>query len=106
MAESYPRGQKTLWEKEKLLLTSNFSFSHSVFKGLLLQTSENKGLLRKGLNISILHRLSNKFLQLILISLNSASWKLHQPNVLANENIQLDAWSQESNLGPYDCNLF
>ena len=22
---------KTLWEKEKLLLTSNFSFSHSVF---------------------------------------------------------------------------
>ena len=23
---------KTLWEKEKLLLTSNFSFSHSVFK--------------------------------------------------------------------------
>ena len=23
---------KTLWEKEKLLVTSNFSFSHSVFK--------------------------------------------------------------------------
>ena len=22
---------KTLWEKEKLLVTSNFSFSHSVF---------------------------------------------------------------------------
>ena len=22
---------KTLWEKEKLLITSNFSFSHSVF---------------------------------------------------------------------------
>ena len=30
--ESYPNGQKTLWEKEKLLVTSNFSFSHSVFK--------------------------------------------------------------------------
>ena len=25
---------KTLWEKEKLLVTSNFSFSHSVFKPL------------------------------------------------------------------------
>ena len=33
---------KTLWEKEKLLVTSNFSFSHNVFKGcllLMLQTS-------------------------------------------------------------------
>ena len=25
---------KTLWEKEKLLVTSNFSFSHSVFYSL------------------------------------------------------------------------
>ena len=32
MAESYPNGLKTLWEKKKLLITSNFSFSHSVFK--------------------------------------------------------------------------
>ena len=30
------------------------------------------------LNIFILHRLRNKFLQLILISLDSASWELHQ----------------------------
>ena len=30
MTESYLNGQKTLWEKEKLLVTSNFSFSHSV----------------------------------------------------------------------------
>ena len=30
MAEC-PNGQETLWEKEKLLVTSNFSFSHSVF---------------------------------------------------------------------------
>ena len=34
-AESYPKGQKTLWEMEKLLVTSNFSFSHSVFKMLV-----------------------------------------------------------------------
>ena len=39
MAESSLKGQKTLWEKEKLL-TSNFSFSCSVFKRLLLQTGE------------------------------------------------------------------
>ena len=28
-------GRKTLWEKEKLLVMSNFSFSHSVFKRLV-----------------------------------------------------------------------
>ena len=32
MEESYPNRKKTLWEKEKLLVMSNFSFSHSVFK--------------------------------------------------------------------------
>ena len=41
---------KTLWEKEKLLTTSNSSFSHSVFKGLVLQTCTNQGLFGKGLN--------------------------------------------------------
>ena len=40
---------KTLWEKEKLLVTSNFSFSHSVFKRLLLQTRKDQGLFWKGL---------------------------------------------------------
>ena len=38
-----------LLEKEKLLVTSNFSFSHSVFKRLLLQTRKNQGLFGKGL---------------------------------------------------------
>ena len=41
---------KTLWEKEKLLVTSNFSFSHSVFKRLVMQTRKNKGLFGKELN--------------------------------------------------------
>ena len=50
MAESFPNGEKTLWEKEKLLITSNFSFSHSVFKRHLLQTRKNQGLFGKGLN--------------------------------------------------------
>ena len=52
MEYSSPNGlkkKKTLGEKEKLLITSNFSFSHSVFKRLVLQTHENQGLLGKGL---------------------------------------------------------
>ena len=39
------------WEKDKLLVMSNFSFSHSVFKRLVLQTCNNQGLFGKGLNI-------------------------------------------------------
>ena len=38
-----------MWEKEKLLVTSNFSFSHSVFNRLLLQTRKSQGLLGKEL---------------------------------------------------------
>ena len=53
MAEIYPNGKKTLWEKEKLLATSNFSFSHSVFKRLVLQTRKNQGLFGKGLIATI-----------------------------------------------------
>ena len=33
---------KTLWEKEKLLVTSNFSFSHSVFKSCLMLMCQNE----------------------------------------------------------------
>ena len=49
MAESYPNGKKTLWEKEKLLVTSNFSFSHSVFKRLVSQGSQKVSLCGNGL---------------------------------------------------------
>ena len=35
------------WEKEKLLITSNFSFSHSIFRRLGLQTPKNQGLFGK-----------------------------------------------------------
>ena len=52
MSESSPNRWKTLWEKEKLLLTSNFSFSHGVFKRLLLQTRKNQGLFGKELNMA------------------------------------------------------
>ena len=44
MAENSLNGWKTLWEKEKLFLRSNFSFSHSVFKRLVRHTRKNQGL--------------------------------------------------------------
>ena len=50
MAECSPNGLKTLWEKENLLATSNLSFSHTVFKRLLMQTRKNLGLFRRGLS--------------------------------------------------------
>ena len=53
IGESSPKGLKTLWEKEKLLVTSDFSFSHSVFKRLVLQTRKNQGLFGKGLRAGV-----------------------------------------------------
>ena len=50
-------GRKTLWGKEKLLVTSNFSFSHSVFKRLLLQTRKNQGLFGKRLILCTFSRI-------------------------------------------------
>ena len=41
--------ENTVGEGE-LLVTSNFSFSHSIFKTLELQTRLNQGLFGKGLN--------------------------------------------------------
>ena len=49
IAERSPNEWKTLREKEKLLVTGNFSFTLSVFKRLVLQTRKNQGLFGKGL---------------------------------------------------------
>ena len=35
-----------------MLVTSNFSFSHSVFKRLVLQTRKNQDLFEKGFNVA------------------------------------------------------
>ena len=58
MAESYQKGYETLWEKDKCLIVSNFSFSLSVFKRHVRQTYKNQGLFGKGLKAfadNILH---------------------------------------------------
>ena len=46
---SYLIDQKTLWEKEKLLVTSNFFFAHNVFKSCQLLMHQNEYLWSKGL---------------------------------------------------------
>ena len=42
--------ENAVGEKEKLLVMSNFSFSQSVFKRLVLQTRKNQGFFGKGLH--------------------------------------------------------
>ena len=49
MAETYTKGLKTLQEKEKLLVTCNFSFAHSVFKRLVSQGRQKVSLCGNGL---------------------------------------------------------
>ena len=47
-----------LWQKEKLLVISSFSFSHSVYKDLVLQTCKSQGLFWKGLKATQLFNVS------------------------------------------------
>ena len=49
MAGNFQNSRK-LWEREKWLVASNFSFSHSVFKWLVQQTWKNQGLFGKGIS--------------------------------------------------------
>ena len=48
---NYLIGQKTLCEKEKLLVTNNFFFSHNVFKSCLLLIRQNEYDWSKGLKL-------------------------------------------------------
>ena len=56
MAGRSPFGKKTLLQKEKLFVTSNFSCSHNVFKRVLLHTCKNQSLFGKGLNCLFLSK--------------------------------------------------
>ena len=46
----FSKWEKTMWEMEKLLVTRNLSFCHSVFKSFLIQRRKNQGLFGKGLS--------------------------------------------------------
>ena len=50
MENEYHIGKKTLWEKEKLLVTSNFSLSHNVFHNYKSLVRQNAVLCGNGLN--------------------------------------------------------
>ena len=52
MKNKYNRGWKTLREKEKLLVTSNFSFSHNVFHSYISLVGQNAVLCGNGLTRS------------------------------------------------------
>ena len=73
MAESSPKVQETLWEKEKLLVISTFSFSHRVFKRIILQTLESKGLFWKGLILNRLSALGKGSTRLMLVHVSFSS---------------------------------
>ena len=47
------RVENTVWEKEKVLVTSYFSFSHSFFKRLVSQGRQKVSLCGNGLNTEI-----------------------------------------------------
>ena len=70
---------KMLWEKEKLLITSNFSFFHSFFKRLVLQTDKNQGLFAKGL-MTLEHRPSEKIVLSKTESINLVTLDLLSAN--------------------------
>ena len=48
IAESSPKGYKTLWEKEKLLITSNFSLLTVFSKDLYSRHVKTRACLGKG----------------------------------------------------------
>ena len=54
--KEFSKGLKTVWEKEKLLVTSNFSFSHCVFTRFVQQTRKSKGLFGKWLKFSVKYK--------------------------------------------------
>ena len=88
MAESYPNGYKTQWEKKKLLVTSNFSFSHSVFKRLVSQGRQKVSLCGNGLTLSkpTLNPFPNKpwFLRVCSASLLKTLWEKEKLLVTSN----------------------
>ena len=76
---------KTLWQKEKLLVLSNFSFCHNVFKSLLLRMCQNASISGKGLN-----RCPQA--DIILIHLQQLTFE----NILANGEIDYYTSRKES----------
>ena len=89
MAESFPKGKKTPWSKKKLLVLSNFSFSQSVSKRLVLQASENKGMFGK--------EVKNLFCQM---AYHRVDWIFGMQKIDQLINLCQTAWIVQTDLGP------
>ena len=63
MAESSPDGQKTLCEKEKLLVMSKLSFSLIVFKRLVPQTHKKPGLVWQRVKMENKHHMAENIVR-------------------------------------------
>ena len=93
-------------ERRKFVSTGSRTHNHQVTSPTSSPLSHPDGAVNFSLNIFILHRLRNKFLQLILISLDSASWELHQYSRRMcgpMKNPKVETRSRDSNLGPHIC---
>ena len=76
MAESSTKRYKTLGEKEKLFVTSNFSFFHNILKRLVLQTRKKPGLVWERAKYQVWkfpNKLISRYTYLICISVNVKS---------------------------------
>ena len=95
MAESYPNGKKTLWEKEKLLFTSNFPFSHSVFKRLVSKGRQKVSLCGNGLNKGsdgeCMYALHHMILIYTINPFPNKPWLLH----VCSKNLLKTLWEKE-----------
>ena len=90
-----------MWEKEKLLVTSNFFFSHSVFKRLVQQTHKNQGLFGKGLigfssGVWLSHERALQSLSVVLVKhrkyltlFQTTNFRLFQNESLCSQQFQI-----------------
>ena len=77
------RIENTVEKKEKLLITSNFSFSHSVFKRLVSQGRQKVSLCGNGLTLPLLLMTQGFFVD-------------HVDQDQIAQNVQSDLWSTQS----------
>ena len=75
---------------------SNFSFSHSVFKRLVLQTRKNQGLFGKELNIAMLTKIyKSKINLLLLIYQHRLCWMIKYTFSLSTTNMLVNHLSNK-----------
>ena len=99
---NYLIGLKTLWEKEKLLVTSNFSFSHNVFKSCLLLMRQNEYLWNRGLGYNYLSSVTAfKLNQSKILSLGKQLTIQSQVSQAYLRILEKTFWGKKENAGNF-----